>query len=593
MKEYLILISIGPVQDFIASARKLRDLWFGSYLLSELSKVVAKTLYDNGCELIFPHIISPDELESESDLIVANKIFAKVSGSKQPDEIIKQAKISWEKAQVDYAMVALNKIKQLKAIKINEDLYKQQICDSGEFFAAWHELTDNYKASKDRLEKIIAGRKNLRNFSAPNWDGTGLRKSSLDGARETVFIGPHQEIPGLLKSNEYLDTLGCIKRFYPIANRISKYFDDLSDIALIPYLHKIYDNVQMEKLLDKYESHFSQGQGLRSTAAKKHTITELNIISDLLYANEKDLHELKIDNPEGAWQALKQLTSKEHAGEPPKYACILLGDGDKMGIALDKIGNYQGHQTFSNGLAEFASEVENIIESYDGNLIYAGGDDVMAYLPLHTAIEAANNVRELFEACMITIFDRLSLDKADLPTFSIGLAIVHHSMPLDKALNLARKAESMAKKDAGRNALAIIQSKRNGSDIAIYGKWSGEEGNLGLYERINKMIDMYNNEKTALSHTLAYQLRQARLECGDVMEFTKQGEHLVPQNSTATTIIRIFEQKLKCKKRQDESDNLKTLLNGRGSVKRLSDELVVVRQIAAIIKMAEMDKEVK
>ena len=35
---YLIQVAVGPVQGFIATARRSRDLWFGSYLLSELSK---------------------------------------------------------------------------------------------------------------------------------------------------------------------------------------------------------------------------------------------------------------------------------------------------------------------------------------------------------------------------------------------------------------------------------------------------------------------------------------------------------------------------------------------------------------------------
>lgn len=41
---YLISIAIGPVQEFIASARRSRDLWFGSWLLSELSKVDATVI---------------------------------------------------------------------------------------------------------------------------------------------------------------------------------------------------------------------------------------------------------------------------------------------------------------------------------------------------------------------------------------------------------------------------------------------------------------------------------------------------------------------------------------------------------------------
>ncbi|HMX54263.1 MAG: type III-B CRISPR-associated protein Cas10/Cmr2, partial [Candidatus Accumulibacter sp.] len=36
MSTWLLEIAIGPVQGFIAAARRSRDLWAGSHLLSEL-----------------------------------------------------------------------------------------------------------------------------------------------------------------------------------------------------------------------------------------------------------------------------------------------------------------------------------------------------------------------------------------------------------------------------------------------------------------------------------------------------------------------------------------------------------------------------
>src|SRR5256885_7639940 len=36
MSQYMLLFSLGPVQTFIAQARKTRDLWIGSLLLSKL-----------------------------------------------------------------------------------------------------------------------------------------------------------------------------------------------------------------------------------------------------------------------------------------------------------------------------------------------------------------------------------------------------------------------------------------------------------------------------------------------------------------------------------------------------------------------------
>ncbi len=38
---HLLAISVGPAQEFIA-ARRTRDLWFGSYVLAEISRAAAK-----------------------------------------------------------------------------------------------------------------------------------------------------------------------------------------------------------------------------------------------------------------------------------------------------------------------------------------------------------------------------------------------------------------------------------------------------------------------------------------------------------------------------------------------------------------------
>ena len=73
---YLLQISVGPVQDFISAARRTRDLWFGSNMLSEISKAVAKSVNENGGNLIFPAPESDKDLNPNSDLSVANVILA-------------------------------------------------------------------------------------------------------------------------------------------------------------------------------------------------------------------------------------------------------------------------------------------------------------------------------------------------------------------------------------------------------------------------------------------------------------------------------------------------------------------------------------
>ena len=76
---HLLAIAVGPVQDFIAAARRTRDLWFGSDLLSEISRAVAKAVEDQRGRLIFPA-----DLKAEN---VANVILAEL-GTGDPKVIV-------------------------------------------------------------------------------------------------------------------------------------------------------------------------------------------------------------------------------------------------------------------------------------------------------------------------------------------------------------------------------------------------------------------------------------------------------------------------------------------------------------------------
>src|SRR2546421_12724871 len=85
LMEYLFLASIGPVQSFIASARRTRDLQFGSWLLSELAKAAALQIVEaEGLNsLIFPAPKYQELLSFRSELNVANKIVAHIQTSPQ------------------------------------------------------------------------------------------------------------------------------------------------------------------------------------------------------------------------------------------------------------------------------------------------------------------------------------------------------------------------------------------------------------------------------------------------------------------------------------------------------------------------------
>lgn len=93
MTSYLLNLSIGPVQPFIAAARRTRDLWFGSRLLSEICLEAARSIHEtsrpvrNGdSPLIFP---DKSALNGKDEPNVANVIIALVD---DPQETASKAR---------------------------------------------------------------------------------------------------------------------------------------------------------------------------------------------------------------------------------------------------------------------------------------------------------------------------------------------------------------------------------------------------------------------------------------------------------------------------------------------------------------------
>ena len=140
MSEHLLAMAIGPVQDFIAAARRTRDLWFGSHVLSEISKAAAKTVADQvGLEaLIFPAPQAADELaphNTEAKLAVANVILVRLPSGTVPTDVAKAAKRAAETRWREFADKA-----KTRAGHIREAVWHDQVDDVVEFYSAWATL---------------------------------------------------------------------------------------------------------------------------------------------------------------------------------------------------------------------------------------------------------------------------------------------------------------------------------------------------------------------------------------------------------------------------------------------------------------------
>ena len=241
MTAHLLAIAIGPVQEFIAAARRTRDLWFGSEVLSEISRAVASAIdATKHGTLIFP--------ESTDASNVANVILAELdlpAGTFAKD-IAATAKQAALDCWAGYAKRVIEDPDIAKVIRNDlasdqGDIWNEQVGEVVEFYAAWVPQTGNYKHDRDRVMRLLTGRKNCRDFKA-GLPHPGLPKSSLDGMRDTVLLGPAKdEDPQTyrnswskatrrklrVRTGEQLDVIGVVKRAaggtqsYPSVSRVA------------------------------------------------------------------------------------------------------------------------------------------------------------------------------------------------------------------------------------------------------------------------------------------------------------------------------------------------------------------------------------
>ncbi|NPA76800.1 MAG: type III-B CRISPR-associated protein Cas10/Cmr2, partial [Candidatus Diapherotrites archaeon] len=211
---------------------------------------------------------------------------------------------------------------------------------------------------------------------------------------------------------------------------------------------------------------------------------------------------------------------------PTPYYAILFVDGDRMGRQIRKAATDgpEKHKAISEALADFATkDVYRIIETtYSGRVVYAGGDDVVALLPLPTALPAAKALRRKYAEKMAGVLET--------PTMSAGIAMVHHLSPLSEALKAARQAEHTAKERYKRNAIAVAFHKRGGAPVMMGASWEfgdSHQATIDLLLDIQRRFAVADDPSKeiglslGLAHTL---LDEARFLGGDVPMEASQAE---------------------------------------------------------------------
>ncbi len=559
---HLLAISVGPVQEFIAAARRTRDLWFGSYLLSEVSRAVAKAIELRG-ELIFPAASDAKN--------VANVILAKLN-AEDPKEDVGAAR---KAALGCWREIADRAGDEVRAV-IRTDAWNAQVEDVIEFYAAWVSWSGDYPADWDRVIRLLDGRKNCRDFKRSTFDDTGLPKSSLDGQRATVLLGPK---PGELRETyrnnwpkklrlspgEQLDVVGVTKRLGKKKDESDPRYPSVTRIACDPWLYGVERRGELKALKTACKNLVEKGL---NTVTEEHyqyfpyegTIVYKDRHPDLIKELGLEPHDLD--------EVTKALA--EIGGEPNPYLAVLVADGDRMGKAISRLGSDADHRDFSRRLAEFAEEAQTIVRDSGGVLIYAGGDDVLTFVPLDTCLDCAKRLHEGFGQLMKPWSEKT---KENL-TLSVGVAIGHFMENLEDLLEYGRAAEKDAKRP-DRDGVAVHLHKRGGSPIKVRARWSEVP-----VERITHYAKLIRDG--AIPGRLPYDLRQMAALYEDWPPDTV--ECAIRQD-----VLRVSRDKQPRSGRQDMleiEEALKARVSDSASLLRFAEELLVARQVATALRQA-------
>jgi len=499
--------TLGPVQGFVAQARRTRDFWAGSFLLSWISSVAMQAVIKQGGKIIFPEV-SDDYLNWLEDKGtkgtepqqggVPNRFkggLAKVPQDFNPDLVIQSIQLAWTELAEQIWQQDLSHCPQT-----TRDIWDRQIKNFWEI--SWA-LSDN-KAESNLLDR----RKNWRNYLPP--EEAGVKCMMMDGWQELsgiatpnakgleLFWQEVREKSGTaiktdLRPHEYLSAIAFVKR------RFSHCFADLkvsmpSDwtlhgwkvkssvpsvayIAAAPWLAQVLEQAPEEKIKTFHDEAKQLTQSYGEYATRLDCIdSALNKRNDAkLFWNTKSLDgnvffEAALENKniysdqtqaKKVKKALNALRGSVDNIEPvsPFYA-VLMMDGDSLG---SQMSDTDKQEKISKGLEKFTDGVQAIVERHSGFLIYAGGDDVLALLPLEYALNCANELRTHYMG---------SFDKDISTTLSGAIEYAHIKMPLGKVLSDAHHLlDDIAKEGTGRDAIAVRVWKPGGQHLQWAMPW--------------------------------------------------------------------------------------------------------------------------
>lgn len=635
----LVVYSITPVQEFIGKARKLRDYWTGSVLLSYLAFIgITKVCEELGPDhILYPSLqnqalmeqwLAKKDGELAKYLEESSFILSKLhEDSKEIASFPNKFVFICNNSQVEVICTLIEKAidsEWKSTAKIVQDyIAKRTDCkNSKEYAEIWERSLDHYwkyswaatgfatiKNEKELKELLPETKwknefgvmtkfsdfaekhgKQVTSYDVSNLYGTthslvqgllaaGKTKPVLQNVRHSQrgekcpLCGENEVLNTFIVSdgikakdysenvkafwdklrekengdddnftqvgkNERLCAVCALKRFLPVALKDKNHilyqtlvetyrkdnFPSTTEMSAYEYLKSISSDKKKDIAQKLHEHEFDTNDDYLQKILKDSKNFEIKYYAFLLMDGDKMGDLINGETTEASWNNVLNFTDKSNTPF-----------SDKIFAEQTRTINPALHAMISDSLNNFARYgVQPLVNASGGRLIYAGGDDVCAILPLSTAFETADKIRQVYQLSYGEVTENGSVDlkepepgmnkivmhlghstNQDKTKISLSGAIIiaHHKQPLKEVIQTAHSVlDGVAKEKSGRNSLAIRLMKRSGGDRDMWFKW--EEKNVfaddgrTCRESFEKVIKASRTKE--LSASLLYKIEELR-----------------------------------------------------------------------------------
>ena len=495
----LVVVMLPGVQKFLEESRSTADVAASSKIMSRLTEEMVSAL-PAGVDVVFPV-----QRATGGDRGLPNRIvFVAPSGEGHAAavEVTTAARSAWRQlctaacrpkgnAQAATALVS-------ESVGFPAPRWVVVASDVGGYPEQWK-----------RVQAAVSARKRIRDFPAYDQRGEGgggeadrhrLRICSLTGRWAAAGGALVSQVDARLRRGESLSAQALVKRAYGRREAPEGGYPSTWSVATAVFRQDVIASARRPEV----------GQAVAALRTAVEAMAGKGVspgsgrLPGLDGAEQPDLRWLA--RVEGAWllpqswdsatvarenglgeatirdeclagrsAAAKLIAAARQAGirPPTPYLAVVAQDADHMGQRLGRVpagvggGLREWHGKVSTALVACGQKQQSTLETSNllGWTVYAGGDDLLGFVPVRTALAAGAALNQAFDDGMREV----------LPGASASTAVVffHASWPLQSALGAARELLDEAKR-AGRPGLGVAALRRGGERVRLARGWQAD-----------------------------------------------------------------------------------------------------------------------